>query len=43
MVTESVNSIKEEIRNLRENTKEVEEKQEHLQLDIETNAAGMIS
>ncbi|KAK3764260.1 hypothetical protein RRG08_033342 [Elysia crispata] len=40
LVTESVNSIKEEIRNLRENIKEVEEKQEHLQLDIETNAAG---
>ncbi|KAK3738925.1 hypothetical protein RRG08_006492 [Elysia crispata] len=41
LVTESVNSIKEEIRNLREYIKEVEEKQEHLQLDIETNAAGI--
>ncbi|KAK3765071.1 hypothetical protein RRG08_028494 [Elysia crispata] len=41
LVTESVNSIKEEISNLRENIKEVEEKQEHLQLDIETNAAGI--
>ena len=41
LVTESANSIKEEISNLRENIKEVEEKQELLQLDIETNAAGI--
>ncbi|KAK3762033.1 hypothetical protein RRG08_059646 [Elysia crispata] len=40
VVTLSVNSIKEEIRDLRENINKVYEKQEHLQLDTETNAAG---